>query len=81
MREMEPTELLGMLPTWAFGRHAASKFEALLPSSVEEAVLSDDEHRKVVSGGAHPRTLFYEEFLREKDTEHSPRAERERLLA
>jgi hypothetical protein len=31
---------------------------------VEEAVLGDGEHRKAVSGGAHPRTPFYEEFLR-----------------
>jgi hypothetical protein len=63
---MEPAELLGVLPTCAFGRYAASKFAALLPPRVEEAVLGDGEHRKAVSGGAHPRTPFYEEFLREK---------------
>lgn len=64
MRGMEPAELLGVLPTCAFGRYAASKFAAFLPPRVEEAVLGDGEHRKAVSGGTHPRTPFYEEFLR-----------------
>jgi hypothetical protein len=49
MRRMEPAELLGVLPTCAFGRYAASKFAALLPPRVEEAVLGDGEHRKAVS--------------------------------
>jgi hypothetical protein len=31
MLGMEPAELLGVLPTCAFGRYAASKFGALLP--------------------------------------------------
>ncbi|EER90605.1 uncharacterized protein LOC8080221 [Sorghum bicolor] len=64
MRGMEPAELLGVLPTCAFGRYAAAKFTALLPPRVEEAVLGDGEHRRVVNGGAHPRTPFYGEFLR-----------------
>ncbi|KAL6636606.1 hypothetical protein ACP70R_024178 [Stipagrostis hirtigluma subsp. patula] len=64
MRGMEPAELLGVLPTCAFGRYAAAKFEALLPPRVEEAILGDGEHRRVVAGGAHPRTPFYGEFLR-----------------
>lgn len=64
MRGMEPAEMLGVLPTCAFGRYAASKFTALLSPKVEEAILGDGEHRKVVNGGAHPRTPFYGEFLR-----------------
>ncbi|TVU44337.1 hypothetical protein EJB05_03773, partial [Eragrostis curvula] len=64
MRGMEPAELLGVLPTCAFGRYAATKFASLLPPKVEEAVLGDGEHRKVVAAGAHPRTPFYGEFLR-----------------
>lgn len=64
MRGMEPAELLGVLPTCAFGRYAAAKFAALLPPRVEEAVLGDAEHRRVVNAGAHPRTPFYGEFLR-----------------
>jgi hypothetical protein len=48
MRGMEPSELLGVLPTCAFGRYAASKFAALLPPRVEEAVLGDGEHGKAV---------------------------------
>ncbi|KAJ1292908.1 hypothetical protein BS78_01G026300 [Paspalum vaginatum] len=64
MRGMEPAELLGVLPTCAFGRYAAAKFASLLPPRVEEAILGDGEHRRVVNGGAHPRTPFYGEFLR-----------------
>jgi hypothetical protein len=64
MRGMEPAELLGVLPTCAFGRYAATKFAALLPPRVEEAILGDGEHRRVVNGGTHPRTPFYGEFLR-----------------
>ncbi|GJN22818.1 hypothetical protein PR202_gb10417 [Eleusine coracana subsp. coracana] len=47
MRGMEPAELLGVLPTCAFGRYAAAKFAALLPPKVEEAVLGDGEHRRL----------------------------------
>ena len=61
MRGMDPGELLGVLPTCAFGRYAAAKFASLLPPRVEEAVLGG-EHR--AAGGAHPRTPFYGEFLR-----------------
>ncbi|KAF8757370.1 hypothetical protein HU200_010885 [Digitaria exilis] len=64
MRGMEPSELLGVLPTCAFGRYAAAKFASLLPPRVEEAILGDGEHRRAVNGGAHPRTPFYGEFLR-----------------
>ncbi|OEL25033.1 hypothetical protein BAE44_0013949 [Dichanthelium oligosanthes] len=64
MRGMEPAELLGVLPTCAFGRYAATKFTSLLPPRVEEAILGDGEHRRVVNGGTHPRTPFYGEFLR-----------------
>ncbi|XP_037436936.1 protein GRAVITROPIC IN THE LIGHT 1-like [Triticum dicoccoides] len=64
MRGMDPGELLGVLPTCAFGRYAASKFASLLPPRVEEAVLGSDEHKKAVGAGAHPRTPFYGEFLR-----------------
>uniref|UniRef100_A0A0D3H129 GIL1/IRKI C-terminal domain-containing protein n=1 Tax=Oryza barthii TaxID=65489 RepID=A0A0D3H129_9ORYZ len=64
MRGMEPAELLGLLPTCPFGRYAASKFAALLPPRVEQAILGDGEHRRAVEGGAHPRTPFYGEFLR-----------------
>jgi hypothetical protein len=46
MSRMEPPELLGVLPTCAFGRYAASR-------DVEEIILGNGEHRKVVSGGAH----------------------------
>ncbi|KAI4986205.1 hypothetical protein ZWY2020_018835 [Hordeum vulgare] len=65
MRGMDPGELLGVLPTCAFGRYAASKFASLLPPRVEEAVLGGDEHKKA---GAHPRTPFYGEFLRAAKT-------------
>jgi hypothetical protein len=64
MRGMEPAELLGVLPTCAFGRYAATKFAALLPPRVEEAILGDGEHRRAVNSGTHPRTPFYGEFLR-----------------
>ncbi|XP_051177359.1 protein GRAVITROPIC IN THE LIGHT 1 [Lolium perenne] len=62
MRGMDPGELLGVLPTCAFGRYAAAKFASLLPPRVEEAVLGG-EHR-AAGNGAHPRTPFYGEFLR-----------------
>ncbi|CAN6291273.1 unnamed protein product [Urochloa humidicola] len=64
MRGMEPAELLGVLPTCPFGRYAATKFASLLPPRVEEAILGNGEHRRVVNGGTHPRTPFYGEFLR-----------------
>ena len=64
MRGMDPSELLGVLPECRFGRFAASKYLAMVHEKMEESLFGGQEQRRLVEVGVHPRTVFYEEFLR-----------------
>ncbi|KAJ4797843.1 hypothetical protein LUZ62_049089 [Rhynchospora pubera] len=64
MRTMDPTEMLGVLPTCQFGLFAATKYLSLVHEKMEESLFGHKEHRQQVMAGIHPRTEFYAEFLR-----------------
>ncbi|KAJ3704564.1 hypothetical protein LUZ61_008269 [Rhynchospora tenuis] len=64
MRTMDPTEMLGVLPTCQFGLFAATKYLSLVHEKMEESLFGHKEHRQQVMAGTHPRTEFYAEFLR-----------------
>ncbi|KAJ1688560.1 hypothetical protein LUZ63_019950 [Rhynchospora breviuscula] len=63
MRTMDPTEMLGVLPTCQFGLFAATKYQSLVHEKMEESLFGHKEHRQQVIAGTHPRTEFYAEFL------------------
>ncbi|KAF3334589.1 IRK-interacting protein [Carex littledalei] len=63
MRTMDPTEMLGVLPTCQFGRFAATKYLSLVHEKMEESLFGHKEQRQQVVAGTHPRTEFYAEFL------------------
>jgi hypothetical protein len=63
MRTMDPTEMLGVLPTCQFGRFAATKYLSLVHEKMEESLFGHKEQRQHVMAGTHPRTQFYVEFL------------------
>ncbi|KAJ3669662.1 hypothetical protein LUZ60_011612 [Juncus effusus] len=64
MRAMDPSEMLGVLPTCQFGQFAAKKYLSLFPPKMEESLFGHTEQQQQVLARTHPRTEFYKEFLR-----------------
>ncbi|KAI3988817.1 hypothetical protein MKX01_016388 [Papaver californicum] len=64
MKSMEPTELLGILPTCNFGKFCTKKFLSIVHPKMEESLFGNLEHHELVSAGNHPRSQFYGDFLK-----------------
>ncbi|XP_024026726.1 protein GRAVITROPIC IN THE LIGHT 1 [Morus notabilis] len=63
MKAMDPSELLGILPTCHFGKFSSKKYLAVVHPKMEESLFGDlEQHRQVVAGN-HPRSQFYGQFL------------------
>lgn len=63
MKAMDPSELLGVLPTCHFGKFCSKKYLAIVHPKMEESLFGDLEQHRQVSAGNHPRSEFYGEFL------------------
>ncbi|XP_020223480.1 protein GRAVITROPIC IN THE LIGHT 1 [Cajanus cajan] len=63
MKSMDPTELLGILPTCHFGKFCSKKYLAIVHPKMEESLFGNLEQHSQVQGGHHPRSQFYNEFL------------------
>ncbi|KAK4275213.1 hypothetical protein QN277_018337 [Acacia crassicarpa] len=63
MKSMDPTELLGILPSCHFGKFCSQKYLAVVHPKMEESLFGNLEHHRQVSTGSHPRSQFYNEFL------------------
>ncbi|XP_059429662.1 protein GRAVITROPIC IN THE LIGHT 1 [Corylus avellana] len=63
MKAMDPTELLGILPTCHFGKFCSKKYLSIVHSKMEESLFGDSDQRRQVLAGNHPRSQFYGEFL------------------
>ncbi|RDY09237.1 Protein GRAVITROPIC IN THE LIGHT 1, partial [Mucuna pruriens] len=63
MKSMDPTELLGILPTCHFGKFCSKKYLAIVHPKMEESLFGNLEQHSQVQGGNHPRSEFYNEFL------------------
>ncbi|XP_010262742.1 PREDICTED: uncharacterized protein LOC104601190 isoform X2 [Nelumbo nucifera] len=63
MKAMDPTELLGILPTCPFGKFCSKKYLSIVHPKMEESLFGDLEQRRLVIAGNHPRSEFYGEFL------------------
>ncbi|KAJ1415544.1 hypothetical protein SESBI_17974 [Sesbania bispinosa] len=63
MKSMDPTELLGVLPTCHFGKFCSKKYLAIVHPKMEESLFGNLDHHSQVSAGNHPRTQFYNELL------------------
>ncbi|RDY12738.1 Protein GRAVITROPIC IN THE LIGHT 1, partial [Mucuna pruriens] len=61
---VDPSELLGVLPTCHFGKFCSNKYLAIVHPKMEESLFGDLEQHVLVSAGNHPKTRFYNEFLR-----------------
>uniref|UniRef100_A0A2N9HXN6 Uncharacterized protein n=1 Tax=Fagus sylvatica TaxID=28930 RepID=A0A2N9HXN6_FAGSY len=63
MKAMDPSELLGILPTCHFGKFCSKKYLSIVHPKMEESLFGDLEQRRQVLAGNHPRSQFYGEFL------------------
>ena len=63
MKAMDPTELLGVLPTCHFGKFCSKKYLAIVHPKMEESLFGDLEQHRQVMAGNHPRSQFYGDFL------------------
>ncbi|KAL2332916.1 hypothetical protein Fmac_014129 [Flemingia macrophylla] len=63
MKSMDPTELLGILPTCHFGKFCSKKYLAIVHPKMEESLFGNLEQHSQVEGGNHPRSEFYNQFL------------------
>lgn len=63
MKAMDPSELLGIMPTCHFGKFCSKKYLAVVHPKMEESLFGDLEQRRQVLAGNHPRSQFYGEFL------------------
>ncbi|KAL9320002.1 hypothetical protein ACSQ67_011841 [Phaseolus vulgaris] len=63
MKSMDPTELLGILPSCHFGKFCSKKYLAIVHPKMEESLFGNLEQHSQVQAGNHPRSEFYNEFL------------------
>ncbi|CAL0301722.1 unnamed protein product [Lupinus luteus] len=63
MKSMDPTELLGILPSCHFGKFCSEKYLAIVHPKMEESLFGNLDQHNHVSAGNHPRSEFYHEFL------------------
>ncbi|XP_050289911.1 protein GRAVITROPIC IN THE LIGHT 1 [Quercus robur] len=63
MKAMDPSELLGILPTCHFGKFCSKRYLSIVHPKMEESLFGDLEQRRQVLAGNHPRSQFYVEFL------------------
>ncbi|XP_075635031.1 protein GRAVITROPIC IN THE LIGHT 1 [Castanea sativa] len=63
MKAMDPSELLGILPTCHFGKFCSKKYLSIVHPKMEESLFGDLEQQRQVLAGNHPRSQFYVEFL------------------
>ncbi|KAL2898832.1 Protein GRAVITROPIC IN THE LIGHT 1 [Bienertia sinuspersici] len=63
MKSMDPSELLGILPSSPFGVFCSKKYQEIVHPKMEESLFGNLDQRNQLLNGSHPRTQFYTEFL------------------
>ncbi|KAI4354845.1 hypothetical protein L6164_003676 [Bauhinia variegata] len=63
-REMDPLDMLGQNPDSIFGKFCRSKYLAVVHTKMEASFFGNLDQRNFVIGGGHPRTPFYQAFLK-----------------
>ncbi|KAL5229066.1 hypothetical protein ABZP36_017331 [Zizania latifolia] len=60
----DPFDALMEAPNSNFGRFCRAKYLAAVPCSMEDSFFGNSNHRAFVVNGGHPRTPFYQAFVR-----------------
>ncbi|GMY09335.1 protein GRAVITROPIC IN THE LIGHT 1 [Fagus crenata] len=64
LREMDPLDILGQNPDSIFGKFCRSKYLVVVHPKMEASFFGNLDQRNYVMGGGHPRTPFYQAFLK-----------------
>ncbi|PKI41057.1 protein GRAVITROPIC IN THE LIGHT 1 [Punica granatum] len=64
LREMDPLDVLGQSPDSNFGKFCRSKYLLVVHPKMEASFFGNLDQRNFVTGGGHPRTPFYQAFLK-----------------
>ncbi|MBA0611182.1 hypothetical protein Godav_011885 [Gossypium davidsonii] len=64
LREMDPLDVLGQNPDSVFGKFCRSKYPVVVHPKMETSFFGNLDQRNYVIGGGHPRTPFYQAFLK-----------------
>lgn len=64
LREIDPLDVLGQNPDSNFGKFCRSKYLAVVHPKMEASFFGNLDQRNYVMGGGHPRTPFYQAFLK-----------------
>lgn len=64
LREMDPLDMLSQNPDSIFGKFCRSKYLVVVHPKMEASFFGNLDQRNYVMGGGHPRTPFYQAFLK-----------------
>lgn len=64
LREMDPLDAVGQSPDSNFGKFCQSKYLVVVHPKMEASFFGNLDQRNYVMGGGHPRTAFYQAFLK-----------------
>ncbi|KAK4416011.1 protein GRAVITROPIC IN THE LIGHT 1 [Sesamum alatum] len=64
LREMDPLDAVGQSPDSMFGKFCQSKYLIVVHQKMEASFFGNLDQRNYVTGGGHPRTAFYQAFLK-----------------
>ncbi|KAL9245277.1 hypothetical protein vseg_018949 [Gypsophila vaccaria] len=64
LREMDPLDALGQNPNSNFGEFCRSKYLVAIHPKMEASFFGNLDQRNYVIGGGHPRTSFYQAFVK-----------------
>ncbi|KAM7472100.1 hypothetical protein LguiA_010283 [Lonicera macranthoides] len=64
LREMDPLDSVGQNPDSNFGKFCRSKYLVVVHPKMEASFFGNLDQRNYIMGGGHPRTPFYQAFLK-----------------
>ncbi|KAK6121630.1 hypothetical protein DH2020_044621 [Rehmannia glutinosa] len=64
MREIDPLDAVGQSPDSLFGKFCQSKYLLVVHQKMEASFFGNLDQRNYIMGGGHPRTAFYQAFLK-----------------
>lgn len=64
LRTADPVKVVSSKPHGLFGKYCLSKFTELIHPKMEESFFGNLERRKLVLEGNHPRSQFYQSYLK-----------------
>lgn len=64
LREMDPLDAVGQSPDSMFGKFCQNKYLLVVHQKMEASFFGNLDQRNYIMGGGHPRTAFYQAFLK-----------------